>query len=158
TMVDATLLDHQRPHPGVACEAAGGRDLQTARGGDVAAHEAVDRDPVRPYVGGHVGLGPDDQLTVAVDLAPELPQQVPVALDGEVSLQRVALGEHRKRALLGLPVSGCHRLGQLSLRHQLFLYGLPTAAGAIARPIAPATTTIARTYGSIPRNWSGTCT
>src|SRR5207302_5998066 len=38
---------------------------------------------------------------------------------------------------------------------QLLLYGLPTAAGATARPMAPARTTIVTRYGSIPRNWIG---
>src|SRR5260370_17091657 len=80
SVVDAAFEDHQGAHPRVAFQAPGVRDLEPARGDDVAAHEAGDRDPRALDVSLDVGLWADEEVAVTLDLAAEAAKDLPAAL------------------------------------------------------------------------------
>src|ERR1700674_5148218 len=88
-MVDATLLDHQRPNFGIALEATRVGDLEAAGSDDIAAHEPGDRHLHASDVGFHVSFRSDEQVAIALDLAAEVAQQLAAILQLQPTRQCV---------------------------------------------------------------------
>src|SRR5207244_3903392 len=142
----------------LTAQADGRGELEPAPSLYVAAHHPGDGHVHSANVGGNPRVRTHQQLAPALDLALEAPQEMPVSPHLQVALEEVCFGQHRQRRLVAAAGRQRSHGSYISFGHQFFLYGLPTAAGAIARPIAPATTTMVRTYGSILKNWYGSRT
>src|SRR5947208_10091019 len=78
-VVDAALLHDEGSHHGVAFETPGARDLEAVGCDHVAADKTRDRDPRPPDVRLHVGFGPDQEVTVRLDLSAEAAEDLSVA-------------------------------------------------------------------------------
>src|SRR5712692_325814 len=95
-IVNTALLDDQRSDRGVALETPRGHDLQPAGGHDVAAYEPRDRDPDASNVGLDVCIGADHEVTVRLDLAAEVAEQLPGAFQLELAREGILLGDRRR--------------------------------------------------------------
>src|SRR5579859_444285 len=99
TVVNPTLLHDQGADTGVALQPPGAGDLEPVHGDDVPADEPGHGDARAVDVGLHVGLWPDEQVAVALDVAAEVPEHLAPALDLKLSRKRVFAGEHRRLRL-----------------------------------------------------------
>src|SRR5476651_1905287 len=112
-VVNASFLDHQRAHFGIALEAACARDLETAGSDDIAAYEPGDRDPDGANIGLDMGFGADQKVAVALDLAAEVAKQLAAAFQLQPARQRVVATENCRLLLdtmgVGPPVTPGNR-------------------------------------------------
>src|SRR5438067_315720 len=123
TVVHASLLDDQRPHRGVALEAPRARDLQPVAGDHVPADQAGHGDPVTLDVRFDLCLGPDQQVTVALDLPAEVAEHLARPLEDKLARKAVLPGDHGRPAVqpkwVRVPVRAGHRRSlHRTLRHR----------------------------------------
>src|SRR5437870_1067629 len=95
-VVDSALLHDQGSHCGVAFTASSAGGLEPARGDDVAADKSGQGDPGTSYVGLDVRLRPDQDVSVRLDLAAEVPKHLSCALHHELAGQEVFAGQYRR--------------------------------------------------------------
>src|SRR5438552_10026977 len=116
-VVDTAFLHDERAHRRVTLEPAGARDLQPSPCNYIATHQPGQRDAVAADVRLDVGFGPHQQVSVAVDLAAEVAQDLSRPFQGKPAGHRVLSRQHRRFGLeaqwIGAPV----RAGDLNRFH-----------------------------------------
>src|SRR5207237_61051 len=106
-------------------------DLEPASGDDVAADKSGQGDPGTSYVGLDVRLRPDQDVCVRLDLAAEVPKQLPCALHHELAGQAVFADHYRRFRVESDRSRPPHKPGEPAAT--VALRG-PRRAGPAARP------------------------